>query len=164
VYSTWIPNTVSADAMTPTKAFDVSCDWLASQFMIWNKLSAYPVFFWRQGAYHVLLLPWHSPITDTWCSYHTCPVNLQVCSDNVWKVGHTKQEVLGRIAYFPSTWHWIENDVSYNSSITVRVFSASVMFLLSHCLVMIGGYTYRHMDWQEGLMKYAAEVRSGAMI
>jgi hypothetical protein len=38
-----------------------------------------------------------------------------------------------------------ENDTSSNSSDT---------FLLSRCLAMLKGLTYRHSDWQEGFKKY----------
>jgi hypothetical protein len=55
-----------------------------------------------------------------------------------------KQEVLGRIAYFTLIdMDHIENNTSNNSSIVAHVLVATVMFLLSCCLAMIGGYTYR---------------------
>jgi hypothetical protein len=34
----------------------------------------------------------------------------------------------------------------------------------SLCLSTKGGYTYRHTDWREGIMKYAAEIGSRVMI
>jgi hypothetical protein len=79
------------------------------------------------------------------------------------------------IAYFPwyDTDH-IENDVSNNSSIVPCAFVTAVTFLLSQCLATIGEYLpsrciatirgYTHTDWWEGLMRYAVEMGSGAVI
>jgi hypothetical protein len=50
------------------------------------------------------------------------------------------------------------NDVSNNSSIVAHVHVATVTFLLSRCLAIIGGYTYRHTDVWEGFMKNAVEM------
>jgi hypothetical protein len=58
----------------------------------------------------------------------------------------------------------IENDASRSSYIVVYVFVAAVTFLLKSCLAMIRGYTYRHTDWWEGFMRYAAGMGSGAMM
>jgi hypothetical protein len=58
----------------------------------------------------------------------------------------------------------IENDESNNSSIFASVFIAPVTFLLSRCLATIGGYTYRHTYWWEGLIKYPVQMGLGAMI
>jgi hypothetical protein len=65
------------------------------------------------------------------------------------------------IAYFPwyDTGH-IENDASNNSSVVACVFVTGVMFLLSRCLATIGGYTYRHTDWWEGIFNEAVEMGS----
>jgi hypothetical protein len=43
----------------------------------------------------------------------------------------------------------MKNDTFNNSSIVVCVFTAVVMFLPSHCLAMIEGYTYRQTNWWE---------------
>jgi hypothetical protein len=58
----------------------------------------------------------------------------------------------------------VKNKASNNSSIVTRVVVAVVIFLLSHCLATIVGYTYRHTDWWEGFMKYITEMGSGTMI
>jgi hypothetical protein len=58
-----------------------------------------------------------------------------------------KTKILGRtnhLLLFDVTWN-TENYAS-SSSVVAYVFVAALMFLLSHCLAMIMGYTYRHTD------------------
>jgi hypothetical protein len=63
------------------------------------------------------------------------------------------------IAYFPSIWHW-----PHGKRRLQQFFVAARTCLPSHCLAIIGGYTYRHTAWWEGFMKYAVKMGSGTMI
>jgi hypothetical protein len=51
----------------------------------------------------------------------------------------------------------MENDVS-------TVFVATVTFLPSHYLAMIGGYTRRHTDRWQRFMEHAIELGTGAVV
>jgi hypothetical protein len=56
----------------------------------------------------------------------------------------------------------IENYASNSCFIVACIFVVAVTFITSHCLAMIGGYTYRHMMVE--IVKYAVEMGSGAMM
>jgi hypothetical protein len=90
------------------------------------------------------------------CSTHKQSTKLHTHKQKFW------EEL---IAYFP--WYdmdCIENDPLNDSSIVAYVLVAAVTFLLSRCLATIGRYTYRHIDWWEGFMKYVDEIDSGAIL
>jgi hypothetical protein len=75
-----------------------------------------------------------------------------------------KQYVLGRNNSLYSIDTTRTAEKTMRSIILLIVFVAAVTFSPSRCVATIVEYTYRHTDWWEGVMKYAVDTVSVAMI
>jgi hypothetical protein len=75
-------------------------------------------------------------------------------------LSNNKHEVLGRTNRLLSFDMWTTQKMMCPTILLLLcVFVAMATFLLSPCLAKVEGYTYRHTDWWQGFMKYAAELR-----